>query len=185
MKMDAAEFATLIAANQSMVYSIAWNYLHDMALAEEIAQEAFLELHRCLSRIESEAHAANFLRRVASHRAIDEGRRRRWRSRTPLEDLAEPAAQPAPNDPMLERGLRRLVDGLPGRSRMIVILRFQEELEPSEIAEILELPLGTVKRNLHRRRIFPSMLSRRSPAKPPSMWKSPSIQTCCHGPQAS
>ena len=150
MKMDAAQFAALIAARQSMVYSIAWNYLHDTALAEEIAQEAFLELHRCLPRIESEAHAANFLRRVAAHRAIDEGRRRRWQSRAALEDLAEPTAEPAHSDPILERALRRLVDGLPGRSRMIVILRFQEDLEPTEIAEILEIPLGTVKSNLHR-----------------------------------
>jgi len=150
MKMDAAQFASLVAGRQAMVYSIAWNYLHDTALAEEIAQEAFLELHRCLPRIESEAHAANFLRRVAAHRAIDEGRRRRWQSRAGLEDVAEPVAEPAAGDPMLDRALHRLVDGLPGRSRMIVILRFQEDLEPAEIAQILEIPLGTVKSNLHR-----------------------------------
>src|SRR5215471_4175526 len=150
MKMDAAQFASLVAGRQAMVYSIAWNYLHDTASAEEIAQEAFLELHRRLPRIESEAHAANFLRKVAAHRAIDEGRRRRWQSRASLEDLTEPAAEPAPGDPILDRALRRLVDSLPGRSRMIVILRFQEDLEPAEIAEILEIPLGTVKSNLHR-----------------------------------
>jgi RNA polymerase sigma-70 factor (ECF subfamily) len=43
-----------------------------------------------------------------------------------------------------------LVARLPERSRLIVILRFQEDLEPAEIAETLGIPLGTVKSNLHR-----------------------------------
>jgi RNA polymerase sigma-70 factor (ECF subfamily) len=46
--------------------------------------------------------------------------------------------------------LKRLVARLPERSRMIVVLRFQEDLEPAEIAEMLSIPLGTVKSNLHR-----------------------------------
>jgi RNA polymerase sigma-70 factor (ECF subfamily) len=133
-----------------MVYSIAWNYLHDTALAEEIAQEAFLELHRSLPRIESEAHAVHFLRRVAVHRAIDEGRRRRWQSRAGLEDAPEPVAPATVGDPLLDGALRRLVDSLPSRSRMIVVLRYQEDLEPGEIAETLGIPVGTVKSNLHR-----------------------------------
>jgi len=45
---------------------------------------------------------------------------------------------------------RRLIARLPERSRMIVILRFQEDLDPAEIAEVLGIPLGTVKSNLHR-----------------------------------
>lgn len=133
-----------------MVYSIAWNYLHDTALAEEIAQEAFLELHRRLEQIESDAHAVHFLRRVAVHRSIDEGRRRRFQSRLGLADVPEPAAAPRAGDPLLQATLARLVDALPGRSRMIVILRFQEDLEPGEIATTLGIPLGTVKSNLHR-----------------------------------
>ena len=62
----------------------------------------------------------------------------------------EPAAPPQRADPMLSGLLERLVAGLPERARMIVILRYQEEMEPAEIAEALDIPVGTVKSNLHR-----------------------------------
>ena len=51
---------------------------------------------------------------------------------------------------MLAGLLRRMVASLPPRSRMIVVLRFQEEMEPGEIAATMDIPLGTVKSNLHR-----------------------------------
>jgi RNA polymerase sigma-70 factor, ECF subfamily len=150
MKADGPAFAALVRQRQAMVYSIAWNYLRNEALAEEIAQEAFLELHRRLPQIESDAHAAHFLRKVATHRSIDEGRRRRTQSPLGLDDVPEPAAPPRVGDPLLEGTIARLVDSLPGRARMIVILRYQEDSEVHEIAEILGIPLGTVKSNLHR-----------------------------------
>jgi len=53
-------------------------------------------------------------------------------------------------DPILAGFLQKLIASLPKRSRIIVILRYQEDLEPSEIAETLDLPLGTVKSSLHR-----------------------------------
>ena len=150
MKADGAAFAALVRQRQAMVYSIAWNYLRNQALAEEVAQEAFLELHRRLPQIESDAHAVHFLRKVATHRAIDEGRRRRSQSCVGLADVLEPAAPSRTGDPLLEGAMGRLVDSLPGRARMIVILRYQEDMEVHEIAEILGIPLGTVKSNLHR-----------------------------------
>ena len=133
-----------------MVYSIAWNYLHDQALAEEIAQEVFLELHRSLPRIESNVHAKHFLRKVCAHRSVDAGRRRRARPQRGFEGLPEPAAETKWADPFMKTALECLVAQLPDRSRMIVILRYQEDLEPGEIAETLGIPLGTVKSNLHR-----------------------------------
>ncbi len=54
------------------------------------------------------------------------------------------------HDPLLTVMLDRQIARLPERSRMIVILRFQEEMEPGEIAEALGIPVGTVKSNLHR-----------------------------------
>src|SRR5215469_9742647 len=123
MRADGQAFAALVKKHQAMVFSIAWNYLHNEALAEEVAQEAFLELHRRLPQIESELHAANFLRRVAAHRSIDEGRRRRSNPQVGIDDIAEPGAPPRAGDPLLEGMLSRLVDSLPDRPRMIVILR--------------------------------------------------------------
>ena len=150
MKADGSAFAALVKRHQGMVFSIAWNYLRNDALAEEIAQEAFLELHRRLPQIESDLHAANFLRKVAAHRSMDEGRKRRSQPRVALADVPEPSAPPRVGDPLLEGALGRLVDSLPDRSRMIVVLRYQEDLDPAEIADVLGIPLGTVKSNLHR-----------------------------------
>jgi len=150
MIAEGPAFAALVKRYQAMVYSIAWNYLRNDALAQEVAQEAFLELHRRLPQIESDLHAANFLRKVAAHRSLDEGRRRRSQPQVTLDDVPEPGSLPTVTDPLLEGVLGRLVDSLPGRSRMIVILRYQEDLDPAEIADVLGIPLGTVKSNLHR-----------------------------------
>ncbi len=144
------DFAELVRRHQSMVYSLAWRFLHDRGLAEEVAQEVFLSLHRNLRSIRSPAHALSWLRKVTAQRAIDEGRRRSRRPAVALELVAEPAAGEAARDPMLAETLRRLVASLPEAPRMVMVLRYQEDLDPSEIAETLSMPLGTVKSHLQR-----------------------------------
>ena len=62
-----------------MVYSIALRMLGDTGLAEELAQDVFLELHGAMRRMESEEHLRFWLRRVAMCRALDALRRRRSR----------------------------------------------------------------------------------------------------------
>ena len=151
---DPDAFARIVCEYQSMVFGIAYHFLRDRPVAEELAQEVFLHLHRNLRAIQSPAHLTHWLRKVTSHRCVDQARRRKLRPRVSLTDYLEYAPEPAAElveaDPMLARSLRRLVARLPERSRMIVILRFQEDLEPAEIAETLDIPLGTVKSNLHR-----------------------------------
>ena len=53
-------------------------------------------------------------------------------------------------DLLLRDRLRWLVGALPERARMVVVLRYQEDLSPTEIAELLEMPVSTVKSHLHR-----------------------------------
>src|SRR5271169_6362289 len=101
MQADNAAFAGLVRKYQGMVYSIAWNYLHNHAGAEDVAQEVFLDLHRALAKIESEEHAMRFLRKVAAHRCVDEGRRARNRPRVGLDDVQEPGVIPKQKDPLL------------------------------------------------------------------------------------
>jgi RNA polymerase sigma-70 factor, ECF subfamily len=144
------DFATLLRENQGMVFSICCRFLRDQAVAEEVAQEVFLGLHRNLGSIESPAHAAHWLRKVAVQRAIDEGRRRRRRPQIALADVAEPSIPPPGRDPMLGETLRRLVASLPETPRMAMILRFQEDLDPAEIAEAMGMPAATVKSHLQR-----------------------------------
>ena len=144
------DFGTLVRQHQGMVFSIALHFLRDRASAEEVAQEVFFSLHRNLRQIESAAHAAAWLRKVAVQRSIDEGRRRSRRPQVALEDVAEPAAGFPPGDPLLSDLLRRLVATLPEAPRMVMVLRYQEDLEPAEIAAVLEMPVATVKSHLQR-----------------------------------
>ncbi|MGB9458107.1 MAG: sigma-70 family RNA polymerase sigma factor [Bryobacteraceae bacterium] len=144
------DFGTLVQRHQAMVFSIALHFLRDRATAEEIAQEVFFSLHRNLHQVETPAHAAAWLRKVAVQRSIDEGRRRSRRPQVALEDVGEPATHVAPGDPLLSELLRKLVATLPEAPRMVMVLRYQEDLEPAEIAATLEMPVATVKSHLQR-----------------------------------
>lgn len=144
------DFAGLVRKHQAMVFSLAWHYLRDRAVAEEVAQEVFFGLHRNIASIESDAHAASWLRKVVVQRAIDEGRRRIRQPQTALEELPPLATPGAPGDPLLRETLRRLVAALPEGPRMAMVLRYQEDLDPAEIAEVLGMPVATVKSHLHR-----------------------------------
>jgi RNA polymerase sigma-70 factor (ECF subfamily) len=147
---DREAFTSLVRQHQAMVFSLAWHFLRDDATAEELAQEVFLELHRALPALDSAAHATNWLRRVTTHRCIDQSRRDRNRPRIALEDVAEPAAPASESDPFLAERLRRLTQSLPEKARAVLLLRYQEDMEPSEIADMLSMPLNTVKSHLTR-----------------------------------
>jgi RNA polymerase sigma-70 factor (ECF subfamily) len=140
----------LVREHQSMVFSMAYHFLHDRAAAEEVAQDVFLALHRHRAEIESPAHAVFWLRKVTAQRSIDETRRKGRRPQVALEAVAEPASAPAPGDPLLGELLRRLIATLPETPRIVMVMRYQEDLDPAEIAEILEMPVSTVKSHLQR-----------------------------------
>jgi len=144
------EFDDLVREHQSMVFSMAYHFLRDRAVAEEVAQEVFLSLHRSLDRIESPEHALFWLRQATARRAIDETRRRKRRPQIPLDDVREPAAVAPRGDPLLGDLLRRLIATLAEDARMVMVLRYQEDLDPVDIATTLDMPVATVKSHLHR-----------------------------------
>jgi RNA polymerase sigma-70 factor (ECF subfamily) len=144
------DFARLVADNQSLVFSLALRFLRDREAAEELSQDVFLQLYRKLALMESPAHATGWLRRAICHRCIDEARKRRLRPRIAIDSVPEPLDQSPDADPLLSERLRRLVAESPENARMVVLLRYQEDLDPMEIAEMLNLPVSTVKSHLHR-----------------------------------
>ncbi len=147
---DLSAFEEMLREHQAMVFSMAYYFLRDRSAAEEIAQDVFLRLYRNLGGIKSPAHLMLWLRKVTSRRCIDEIRRNPVRPQVSLEDAPEPIDRRPPTDPLLSRRLQRLVASLPENARMVVILRYQEDLELAEIAEILEIPINTVKSRLQR-----------------------------------
>jgi RNA polymerase sigma-70 factor, ECF subfamily len=67
-----------------------------------------------------------------------------------IDEVMELEAVSRPADPLLGRKLRELVAGLPETQRVILTLRYQEDLDPSDICGIVGLPVNTVKSHLHR-----------------------------------
>jgi RNA polymerase sigma-70 factor, ECF subfamily len=146
---ETAAFGILVRAQQRSVYSLALRMLSDRYEAEDLAQEVFLGLHRNLSSVESAAHLAFWLRKVTLNRAIDR-LRRRPRRELPLEEALSIPSDVTDSDPFLQRRLRTLLAQLPPAPRAVVLLRFQEDLNPSEIARTLNMSINTVKSHLKR-----------------------------------
>lgn len=145
------EFGGLVREHQAMVFSLAYHVLHDRAAAEEVAQDVFLELHRHLGKLQSAEHVVFWLRRVAAHRAIDASRRReRRRAELALDLVPEPAGSAPESDLLLSQQLRRLVASLPEQARLMVVLRYQEDMDPADIAALMNMRINTVKSQLRR-----------------------------------
>jgi RNA polymerase sigma-70 factor, ECF subfamily len=152
------DFEELVEEHQSMVFSLAWRMTGDRGLAEELAQDVLLELDRNLKKMESAAHVRWWLRQVTLHRCTDALRRRRARAATlgtdvwvELEErhvLIEPFE--IDGESALGARVEALLAGLPEAQRAALVLRYQEEMTPEEIAAMLKSPLATVKSQLQR-----------------------------------
>ena len=147
---DSSAFAEIVREYQAMVYSLALHFLRSPSMAEDLAQDVFLELYRNLGSIKSGEHLRFWLRKVACHRSIDRVRRRKPDGMLSLENVPDQAVAAKSRDPMLEAKLWKLVASLPDKQRMAVILRYQEEMELREIAEVMEIPINTVKSSIER-----------------------------------
>jgi RNA polymerase sigma-70 factor, ECF subfamily len=146
------EFRELIETHQRMVFSIALRVIGDYATAEEVAQDVFLELHRSGERLVSEDHVRYWLRRTARHRAIDALRRRASRPEATAEEWVEEQHVSAGATGIgigTEARLESLLRALPESLRVAIVLRYQEEMLPDEIAGMLGQSVASVKSHLH------------------------------------
>jgi len=147
---ESADFTVLVRNHQRSVYSLALRMLSDRHKAQDLAQDVFLQLHRSLAAIESDAHLSFWLRKVTINRAIDRLRREPKYESVPLEENLNLVSDAHDRDPLLQRRLRELVGRLLPAPRAVMLLRYQEDLDPMEIARILDMPPNTVKSHLKR-----------------------------------
>src|SRR5437773_7830523 len=140
---DLGEFADLMREHQAMVFSLAHHFLQNRTAAEDLTQEVFFGLYQNLHTIRSREHLKHWLRQVTSRRCIDVGRKAWFRRFLSLNDAPEPATEPLLTDPAMTRRLQALVATLPPKLRMTVVLRYQEDLNPTEIAAVLAVRLNT------------------------------------------
>ena len=147
---EASAFATLVRRYQRTVYSIALRMLNDRHRAEDLAQEVFLQLYRGLDSIDSDTHLAFWLRKVAVNRAIDRMRQESRHDNEPLTDAVAAVDESIEDDPLLHRRMAELVAELSPAARAVIVLRYQEDLDPIDIASTLDMSINTVKSHLKR-----------------------------------
>ncbi|KPJ52610.1 hypothetical protein AMJ39_07445 [candidate division TA06 bacterium DG_24] len=162
---DEQAIRDLLGRYRTAVFNLAFRILRNEEDATDAAQETFIRVFRALDRFDERQRFKPWILRIASNYCIDQIRKRDWRTvsfDTPIEtedgtlemELAGPGPQP---DEVLERKEQRMVieqaiDSLPPDYRMAIVLRHTEGLSYEEIADVLGVPLGTVKARIHRAR---------------------------------
>lgn len=153
-KGEVDAFRQLVRLHQALVFSIALRFSGRRSEAEELAQDVFVQLHGALPQITSSAHLTHWLLRTVTHRCIDRQRQAQRRPRLVSIETIPPAAEEgesdAAGDPLASAHLRRLVRELSPDARAVVLLRFQEDLDPADIAATLQMSVNTVKSHLRR-----------------------------------
>ena len=158
---DAVAFGELVAAHERTVLRTAWRLVRNVEDARDIAQDAFLRLHRHLSKIDPDRDPAPWLYRVTVNLGLSALRRRRRRPEATLE-TARGVAEISTGRPEQERlgdvvDARRLLasalDRLSGKERAAIVLRDLEGLEMDEVARALGCRRGTVRAHLSRGRL--------------------------------
>jgi|SRR5687768_3052564 RNA polymerase sigma-70 factor (ECF subfamily) len=131
-------------------YRAAYLVVHDAAAAEDIAQEAFLAALRALDRFDRRRPFGPWLHRIVVNRAIDWTRARALRREVGDEPLAAIEARPDPPRRALAEGMAVALADLSPEHRAVIVLRYLLEYTPGEIADLLDLPRGTVNSRLRR-----------------------------------
>lgn len=158
-------FETLVSRYQLRLFRYLARYTGDAEDARDVTQEVFFKVYGALDSFDPHYKLSTWLFRIAGNAAIDHLRRRRVRA-LPLEmpvdedgesRVADPADdRPDPLEVLSQRRLRDALDEaiqkLPDDYRELISLRHYGELPYEEIAELKQMPLGTVKNKLFRAR---------------------------------
>jgi len=147
---DKKAFAALFNQYKNLVYKTAYLMLDSTQEAEDALQEVFVQVHHNLKRYDATKGAfTTWLHKITVNYCLNRRRRQRvWQwlgvESTAKMEVASPEERLA--DEAVRQGLRQLSDKL----RSIVVLRYYHDLSYTEIADILNIPLGTVKSRLNQ-----------------------------------
>ena len=163
---DQYSFEALYQRYHEMVFNFAARYLRDVDLARDVTQHVFFRLYVSMPFPFLNATLKPWLLRVARNRCLDELRRKRdvYFSQlestdsqdddtlSPLSSIADP--YPLPQEVLeqhdLQQSLQRAIYGLPAKFRIIVLLRYKDELSFPEIGRVLNIPTTTAKTYFQR-----------------------------------
>ena len=149
---DRHAFARLVRAHQSRVRLQLRRLVHgDAALADDLAQETFVQAWLHLNEFRGDARLATWLHRIALTRFLQHARRPQlpveWTSDEQADDAAGHDPRPVEG---LARDVGRALESLSEIQRLAVVHCFHLDLSHAEAAQVLGLPLGTLKSHLDR-----------------------------------
>lgn len=158
-------FEEIVTYFQHRLYHVCYRMLNNAAEAEDVAQEAFLRAYVNLETYDQKRKFSTWLYRIATNLCIDRIRKKKpdyyLDATVPGTEGLDMYSQIAQEQQLPEEEVMKMemkdrvqyeVNRLPEKYRTIIILRYMEDLQLQEIADILEMPLGTVKTRVHRGR---------------------------------
>ncbi len=158
--MDA--FEELVLLYDKQIYNYCFRMTNNAEDAEDLAQEVFIKVYRSLGSFKSESKFSTWIYRIAHNTCIDNHRKKKFRllSLSPREEndrqMKVPDREPLPEDQMVSREkydlIKECIAELKPDYKSIIILRDIQNYTYQEIADILNIPLGTVKSNISRAR---------------------------------
>ena len=143
---DREAFAVLFEQHKNLVYKTAYLMLGEVTEAEDALQEIFVQVYKSLSGFDSRKAAfTTWLYRVTFNYCLNHRRKKRPFT-LPMEDISPALKSEFPGTQLAEEEiLQQAIGKLTDRQRAVVILRYFWDLPYAEIAQILDVPLGTVK----------------------------------------
>jgi RNA polymerase sigma-70 factor, ECF subfamily len=160
---DHQAFAQLYSLHKRRIYSLCLRMVNNIAEAEDLTQEAFLQLHRKISTFRGDSAFSTWLHRLAVNVVLMQ-LRKKGLSLISLDEAMEPTPEEGPGRSFgapdltlsgsIDRmALERAVADLPAGYRLIFILHDVEGFEHNEIASMLECSIGNSKSQLHKARL--------------------------------
>jgi RNA polymerase sigma-70 factor (ECF subfamily) len=158
---DESAFEALVRRYEAPLRKLAFGYLRDRMLAEDIAQESFLQAYQRIHTLGRAGAFRSWLYRIAINRAHDELRRRARKGEVTGEEgeakirqLEEPRRLGTELEARdLGRQLSRILAKLPEKYRRPLLLKEVQGMTYAEIAKLLDWPMGTVQIRIHRARL--------------------------------
>ena len=152
---DREAFGALVEQYRDNVYRLAYRMCGNAYDADEAAQEAFVAAWRALPNFRGDAKFSTWLYRLTTNAAIDVMRREKRHQTVgdgEMMELADDADSPQETveRPEQQEAVQKALSTLSEEYREVLLLRYMEELDYAEIAEVLQLPSGTVKSRINR-----------------------------------
>lgn len=150
---DTEAFSELVRRHQHVVFNVAYRFMRESSLAEDMAQEAFLKAYRLLKGFRGDCSFSTWMYRVTCSVCLTELNRRKRRNEVEqeLQHHTETSEEPAENPDMPEM-IRRCVNRLPDRYVQIITLYYLKGISYEEIAQVMNIPMGTLKTWMFRAR---------------------------------